>query len=64
MNVSKETTSKELIRVSGIHDSIVRTQTINVCGGRTNAVEFSTTMYGMPKLDELLIAYQATLQQA
>jgi len=54
MNVSKETTSKELVKVEGIDDSIVRTQTMNISGGRTNAVEFSCTMYGLPTLDQLL----------
>jgi hypothetical protein len=57
MNVSKETTSKELVKVDGVNEQIVRMQTINFCGGRTNAVEFATTMYGLPTLDTLLTEF-------
>ncbi len=57
MNVSRETTSKELIKVKGIPDEVVRKQSLNLSGGRTNAVEFSTTMYGLPVLDVFLEEY-------
>ena len=54
MNISKQTTSKELISITGISEELQRTQTINFSGGHTNAVEFATKMYGMPPLDKLL----------
>lgn len=60
-NVSKETTSKELISVEGVPEKLVRMQTINFSGGKTNAVEFCTAMYGMPPLDVLLKDFQAHL---
>jgi phosphoenolpyruvate synthase/pyruvate phosphate dikinase len=62
MNVSKETTSKELIKVQGVPDRVARMQTINFSGGPTNAVEFCTTMYGMPALDTLLAEFKAHMQ--
>lgn len=54
LNVSKETTVKELVSVQGLTEEVVRSQTINFCGGKANAVEWCTTMYGMPTLDKLL----------
>jgi hypothetical protein len=61
-NVSKETTARELILVKTadgeeIPEEIVRMQTINFSGGITNAVEFCTTMFGMPQLHELVKHY-------
>lgn len=58
-NVSKQTTSKELIEIKGIDEITQRMQTINFSGGHTNAVEFCTKMYGMPTLDTLLDAFNA-----
>jgi hypothetical protein len=61
INVSKETTSKELVKVTGVPDQLARLQTINFSGGKTNAIEFATTMYGMPPLDVLLQEFKAHL---
>jgi hypothetical protein len=65
MNVSKATTARELTKVmridgSEIPEEIVRMQTINFSAGVTNAVEFCTTMFGMPNLDDLVDHYDAT----
>ena len=59
-NVSKETTSKEIILVEGIPEKIQRMQTINYSGGHTNAVEFCITMFGMPTFDMWLESMQET----
>lgn len=63
-NISKETTSKELISVAGIDDSIVRMQGINLSGGPTNAVEFCTQMYGLPTLEQALGHFQSYLAES
>jgi hypothetical protein len=57
-NVSKETTSKELIRISGYRDEQVRMQTINFSGGITNAAEFCQVMYKLPAMPDLLDAFK------
>ncbi len=61
-NVSKETTSKELVSVEGFDDAVVRMQTINFSAGHVNAVEFCQTLFGLPALPDLLKAFEA--QQA
>ena len=53
-NVSKETTSKELISIEGLDENTKRMQTINFSGGRTNAVEFANVCYKLPRLDQLV----------
>lgn len=58
-NISKETTRKELISVEGIDETLKRMNTINFSAGHVNAVEFCTSMFGMPELDTLLAAYSA-----
>ena len=54
MNVSKETTVRELVDIEGIPTEVHRQQTINLSGGATNAIEFCTTMYNFPELVTLL----------
>lgn len=56
-NISKETTSKELLGIENIEQTIQRMQTINLSAGRTNAVEFCTQLYGLPTFDALLEAF-------
>lgn len=57
-NISKETTSKELISIEGIDERTQRMATINLSAGRTNAVEFVTQLYGLPTFDVLLEAFE------
>ena len=56
-NVSKETTTKELVEIEGIPEEIQRPQTINFSAGHVNAVEFCSTMFGMPTLSKLSELY-------
>lgn len=58
-NISKETTSKELLSVEGVDMITQRMATINLSGGRTNSVEFCTAIYGLPNFDTLLNAFEA-----
>ncbi len=58
-NVSKETTSKELVSVEGFDDAVVRMQTINFSAGHVNAAEFCQTLFGLPTMPELLKAFES-----
>ena len=60
-NISKETTSKEIVSIAGIDDELQRMQTINLSAGRVNAVEFCHQMYGLPTLDTMLASFEASL---
>ena len=53
-NVSKETTKRELISIKDIDEEIFRAQNLNLVLGRINAIEYCTTMFNMPKPEELL----------
>jgi hypothetical protein len=53
-NVSKETTKRELISIEGIPEDIFRAQNLNLVLGRVNSIEYCTTMFNMPKPEELL----------
>lgn len=56
-NMSRMTTVRELINIEGVRDSVRRTQGLNLSGGRSNAVEFCTEIFGMPPLSELSKIY-------
>lgn len=62
-NVSKETTSKELIEIIGTDGQVypewmVKMQTINFSGGQTNAAQFCQQMYKLPSFSDLLTAFK------
>ena len=54
MNVSKETTKKEIVSVAGVDLYRQKMEGINLSGGHSNAVEFCTTMFHFPQLSVLL----------
>jgi hypothetical protein len=58
LNVSKETTKKEIIEIEGVDENTRRMCTINLSAGHVNAVEICTKMLGMPTLDQMLEAFQ------
>ncbi len=57
LNISKETTKKEIISVEGVSDRLVRMSGINMSSGFTNATEIATCLFGLPQLDEVLDAF-------
>jgi len=57
-NISRETTSKELVKIVGVSEEQQRMQGINMSGGHTNAVEWCTSLLGLPQLDTMLSSYQ------
>lgn len=59
LNVSKETTRREIIDIIGIPGSLFRRQNINLASSsRVNAVEYCTEMFNFPSLPELLKLYE------
>lgn len=57
LNVSKETTLRELISIDGIDEDVFRIQNLNLVIGQTNALEYVTTMFDAPKPNELLTLF-------
>lgn len=57
-NVSKETTSKELLSIEGVDEYTQRMQGINLCGSHTNAVEFCCNIFKLPTLTEMHMAFE------
>ena len=57
INISKETTKKELSSVEGVDEHTKRMCTINLSAGHVNAVEICTNLLGMPSLDQMLEAF-------
>lgn len=56
LNISKETTKREMGRISGIDEYTQRMQGINLTtAGHVNAVEYCTTMFNFPALPDLLV---------
>lgn len=58
-NVSKATTRKEIIRIGNIDEQVFRMQNLNIIFGEVNAMDYSTTMFGMPKPKDLLQQFLA-----
>lgn len=53
-NVSKETTVKEIISISNVHQDTFMLQNINLLFGQVNSVEYGSTMFNFPTLTNLL----------
>lgn len=56
-NVSKETTSRELVSIDGVSEQTRRMQGINLCAGHVNAVEVCVGLFKLPTLDLLLDSF-------
>lgn len=57
LNISKETTSKELIEIEGVSEELRREQGINMSAVNMNALEIAHDLFGMPTPDEMLFAF-------
>ena len=53
-NISKETTSKEIMWIEGIPEEVYQTQNMLLTTGHVDAVEWCTNMLGFPKLTDVL----------
>ncbi|MBE0438189.1 MAG: hypothetical protein IBX57_00285 [Gammaproteobacteria bacterium] len=54
LNMSKETTYRELCRIRGVPEEVQRFTGINLTGGPVNAVEIACNIFKAPKFDTLL----------
>jgi len=66
LNISHETTFREVSQIQGLDLAMRRKIGINITGGRTNALEFCRDVYKTPTLETMLAAYmeEKNLQQA
>lgn len=62
LNISKETTRKEIISVEGVDDEVMRMQGINLSGSQTNAAEFCQTVFNCPHFFDLLAIFERETQ--
>lgn len=62
LNISKETTAKELLAIEGVPEETRRREGINLSGGHTNAVGFVTNMFNTPNLFELSKLFRKHIQ--
>lgn len=58
MNVSRETTVKEIVDIQGMSKHDQKMNGINLSGGHTNAVEFCTSMFNFPQLTKMLANFE------
>lgn len=61
-NVSKTTTKREIIKINGIDESVFRMQNLNAVIGQANAIEYSYTMFRMPKPKDLLAQFERDMR--
>lgn len=62
LNISKETTVKELLSIKGVDITTRKHQGMNLSGGHTNAVEFMSKMFKAPTIFEMDDLYQNHLK--
>lgn len=60
LNISRETTVRELSKVKGVSEHAQRMAGINLTGGHVNAVEIVCDLYKAPTFDQLLEDFMAT----
>lgn len=58
MNISKKTTHKEMVLIDGVDQRMRRIQGLNLSGGYINAVEIGVELFGLPQLDEWVVAWR------
>ncbi|HXQ32683.1 MAG TPA: hypothetical protein VN843_01550 [Anaerolineales bacterium] len=54
LNVSKNTTKREIISIEGVEEDLFRLQNINLCSGDVNSLEYGNQMLGLPTLFDML----------
>lgn len=62
-NISKVTTSCEIIEIEGVEEEVFRMQNMGLSAGHVNAVDYGVKMMGFPTLPELDAHFTAHLQK-
>jgi len=57
-NISKATTLREIHKIVNVEEEVAKMAGINLSGGASNAVEFCTTMFALPTLQELTLEFK------
>lgn len=57
-NISKETTTREIITIEDVPEEVFKMQNINCLSGKTNSLEYCVNMFNFPKPEQLLEMYQ------
>jgi len=52
-NVSKETTTREIVDIDGVDKNDFKNQNMNILFGKVNTIEYTTNMMNFPQLPEL-----------
>lgn len=60
LNISRETTVKEIITIEGVDEHTFRMQGIGLSGGPTNSIEYCQLMMNFPSMEELRQQYLNT----
>lgn len=63
LNMSKETTFRELCKIRGVDETTKRMATINLIACHVNAVDVCCSVLSAPRLDDLLIAFEADIEK-
>jgi hypothetical protein len=64
LNVSKATTKRELCKIkAGVSELDQRMAGINLNAGHVNAVEIAESLFGLPSLEQMLVAFQTHLAE-
>jgi hypothetical protein len=58
LNISKETTAKEVCKLRGKSEAVQRAVGINLSGGFVNAVEIAVALYSAPTFDRMLADFE------
>lgn len=52
-NVSKRTTTREIITIKGIKEEVFKPENINLTMGPVSSLQYCQTMMGFPKLEDI-----------
>lgn len=58
MNISKETTLREVCEIEGMTEAEQRRIGVNMTAIKTNAIDLGQSLYGLPGMNELLKHYK------
>lgn len=61
LDVSKETTKREIIGIKGVDEHVFRRQGINLLSGPVNAIDYCVQMFGFPEPDDLLRSFKESI---
>jgi hypothetical protein len=61
MNVSKETTLREVCEIDGLSETELRRVGVNMTATRNNGIDLGQTLYGLPTMSEMLKEFKSSV---